>query len=487
MYLYSPEKVYLMDKAAVEKDGLSEIELMHRAGARVWQEISQRWPELERLTIFAGAGNNGGDGFVVAILARQNNIDVQLVVIGDLARQSATSAHYRQIWQQSGGEIEDWQRQTIIGEVIVDGLLGIGLKRALDEDWQSLINHINDADTPKVAVDIPSGLNASTGVPQPVAIQAQMTVTFIGRKVGQVLAHGPDYCGELIFDDLGISSTTASGQLPALKVIDQSSLCLPQKRKRNSHKNSYGHVLVIGGDKGMSGATSLAALASLRSGAGMVSVLVHPQCVNNLSGFPELMVQSWDELEEKLQQASVLVVGPGLGESAAAKTCLARIAGSELPLVIDASALTKEFLTSIVSEQVVITPHPGEAAKLLSTTSDRVQADRLAALDQLCGLYPFVTVLKGSGTIIQQQGNPAVINTAGNPGMASAGMGDVLAGMIGAYMGQQLQAFEAAIAGVYIHARCADWFAAQKHESGLIASDIIHLIPEVVRQIRADA
>ncbi len=485
MYLYHPEKVYLMDKAAVEQDFLSEKELMHRAGARVWQEISQRWPELKRITIFAGAGNNGGDGFVVAILARQNNIDVQLVFVGDPARQSETSAYYRQMWQESGGEIEDWRHQTIKGEIIVDGLLGIGLKRALDKDWQSLINHINDTDAPKVALDIPSGLNAATGVPQPVAIEARMTVTFIGRKVGQLLADGPDFCGELIFDDLGISSSTAASQQPALRVIDETSLCLPQRRKINSHKNNYGHVLVIGGDRGMSGAASLAALAALRSGAGMVSVLVHPQCVNNLSAFPELMVQSWNELEQKLQQASVVVIGPGLGQSDAVKPCLEKISGSKLPLVIDASALTEAFLTSVGSEQVVITPHPGEAAKLLSTTTDCVQADRLAAVEKLCDLYPFVSVLKGSGTIIQRKGNPAVINTGGNPGMASAGMGDVLAGMIGAYMGQHLQAFDAAKAGVYIHAACADRFAGINDASGLIASDIIQLIHEVARQIRA--
>lgn len=473
-----------MDKAAVEIDGLAETELMHRAGARVWREINQRWPELDRITIFAGAGNNGGDGFVVAILAAQNHVDVQLIVLGDLAKQSETSAHYRQMWQKAGGEIEDWQHQTITGEIIVDGLLGIGLKRALDKDWQSLINRINETEAPKVAIDIPSGLNAATGVAQPVAIEARMTVTFIGRKVGQMLADGPDYCGELVFDDLGISSATADSQLAALKVIDETSLCLPQKRKKNSHKNSYGHVLVIGGDRGMSGATSLAAQAALRSGAGMVSVLVHPQCVHNLAAVPELMVQSWDELEEKLQQASVVVVGPGLGQSSAAKTCLTKISGSKLPLVVDASALTAEFLKSISSGQVVITPHPGEAAKLLSVTSDRVQADRLAAVDQLCGSYPFVTVLKGSGTIIQQEGKQAAINSVGNPGMASAGMGDVLAGMIGAFMGQHLQAFEAAKTAVYLHACCADRFAGQNDESGLIASDIIHLIPEMVRQVR---
>ncbi|MCP4431454.1 MAG: NAD(P)H-hydrate dehydratase [Gammaproteobacteria bacterium] len=484
MNLYHPESVYLMDRAAVENDGLPEIELMQRAGTRVWREINQRWPGLSSITVLAGAGNNGGDAFVVAILARQQCLDVQLIVKGELTRQSKTSTHYRELWQQGGGDIEDWQQQSIKSDLIVDGLLGIGLKRDLDEDWQLLINEINQSTAPKVAIDIPSGLNAQTGVPQPVAVEAEMTVTFIGRKVGHVLADGPDFCGELIFDDLGISSKTANCQIPALKVISKTSLILPEKRKRNSHKNSYGHVLIIGGDRGMSGAASLAGQAALRSGAGMVSVLVHPECVNNLSTSPELMVQSWTELEDKLAQASVVVIGPGLGQGDAAKACLIKVSKTRLPLIVDASALTSDFLTSITSQQVVITPHPGEAAKLLSVTTKHVQTDRLAASQQLCELYPFVCVLKGSGTIIQQKGQPAAINTCGNSGMASAGMGDVLAGIIGAYMGQHLSAFDAARTGVYIHARCADRFTEQNDETGLIASDIMHSIPEVVKQVR---
>ena len=372
-----------MDKAAVTCDGLSEIELMHRAGVVVWQSISARWPELSKITVFAGAGNNGGDAFVVAILAKQAGVEVQFIHHGDLSRQSKTSAYYRATWQQAGGDVEAWQQQFIEGELIVDGLLGIGLKRDLDEQWQLLIDQINRCAAPKVAIDMPSGLNAQTGVPQPVAIEAEMTVTFIGRKVGHVLADGPDYCGELIFDDLGISSSTRYSQDPALEEINENNLCLPLKRKRNSHKNCYGHVLVIGGDKGMVGAASLAAQAALRAGAGMVSVLVHPECVHSLASTPELMVQSWNEIEDRLMQASVVVVGPGLGQSHAAKTCLTRLSTISLPMVVDASALTPDFLNNLSSQQVVITPHPGEAASLLLETTKHVQTDRLAASEKL--------------------------------------------------------------------------------------------------------
>jgi NAD(P)H-hydrate epimerase len=484
MFLYDTKSVYQMDKAAVESDGLPGISLMQRAGERVWREISSRWPESTRITIFAGSGNNGGDAFVVAILAKQQGKQVQFIVRGDLSRQSETSAHFRKIWQQGGGDIIEWNAQEIIGEVIVDGLLGIGLTRELDQDWQALIQQINQVDAIRVAIDIPSGLNANTGIAQPCAVEADLTVTFIGAKVGQYLADGPDFCGELLYDDLGVSSRTSRSQMPALCVIDRCNVVLPAKRKRNSHKNKFGHVLIIGGDRGMSGAASLAAQTALRGGAGLVTVLVHPECVHDLSTIPELMVQSWDDIDKKLEQATVIVIGPGLGQSEAAKYCLAKLHTWDKPIVVDASALESGFLTALESAQVVITPHPGEAAKLLSTTPVAIQFDRLSASRQLVEKFAAVCVLKGSGSIIQQAGSIAEINLRGNPGMAVAGMGDVLAGLIAALLGQKLSPFDAAKTGVLIHALCAENYAVSNDESGLIASDIIARIPSILMQLR---
>ena len=473
-----------MDKAAVESDGLPGISLMQRAGERVWREISSRWPESTRITIFAGSGNNGGDAFVVAILAKQQGKQVQFILKGDLSRQSETSAHFSRIWQQGGGDIVEWNAQEINGEVIVDGLLGIGLMRELDQDWQALIQQINQVDAIRVAIDIPSGLNANTGIAQPCAVEADLTVTFIGAKVGQYLADGPDFCGELLYDDLGVSSRTNQSQVPALTVIDLCNVLLPAKRKRNSHKNKFGHVLIIGGDRGMSGAASLAAQTALRGGAGLVTVLVHPDCVHDLSAIPELMVQSWDDIDNKLEQATVIVIGPGLGQSEAANFCLQKLQTWDKPIVVDASALESQFLTALKSKQVVITPHPGEAAKLLSTTPVAIQFDRLSASRQLVEKFTAVCVLKGSGSIIQQAGSIAEINLRGNAGMAVAGMGDVLAGLIAALLGQKLSPFDAAKTGVLIHALCAEDYAASNDESGLIASDIIQRIPSILMQLR---
>jgi hydroxyethylthiazole kinase-like uncharacterized protein yjeF len=485
MLIYTPESVYKLDHAAVAADGFSEPELMQRAGERVWREIDARWPGLNRITVFAGAGNNGGDAFVVALQARAQGVEVQLLVQGDLSRQSATSRHFRDLWQQGGGACESWQGQSLGGELIVDGLLGIGLQRELDLNWQDLVGTINQASQACVAIDIPSGLNSLTGIAQPVAIEAELTVTFIGRKSGQFLADGPDHCGELIFDDLGVSSRVGSSQAAALEVIE--SCKLPAARKRNSHKNHYGNLLIVGGDLGMSGAVGLAAQAALRSGAGLVTALVHPDCRANLAAFPEIMVLGWDALEARLADATVVVVGPGLGRSADAQHCLELLRAARQPMVIDASALDAAFLQSMTScsSQRVITPHPGEAAALLSCSTAEIQANRMLSAQRLVETFSMTTVLKGSGTLVTAPDVlvPA-INTRGNPGMATAGMGDVLCGIIAAFLGQGLDAFSAARSAVYVHALCAESYARESDESGLLASDIIGLIPQIVKQLR---
>lgn len=482
MLLFAPEQVYQLDQAAVAQDGLAEIELMQRAGRRVWETIVARWPGLTRISVFAGSGNNGGDAYVVALSARREGVEVQLLTQGDLSRQSDTARHFRELWEQDGGASEAWNDQVIDGEVIVDGLLGIGLQRELDVHWQALIAKINDAGGVRVAIDIPSGLNGLTGNPQPVAVEAQLTVTFIGAKTGQYLAHGPDYCGELLFEDLGVSARVRQSAPASLDVID--ACRLPPPRKKNSHKNHYGHLLIIGGDQGMSGAVALAARAALRSGAGLVTALVHPDCRGNLASFPEVMVLGWDSLKTRLADASVVVVGPGLGSSNAANSCLQQLKNVSLPMVVDAGALQVDFLNSLQSRQVVITPHPGEAATLLSTDAATIQADRLKACKRLLEAFSATCVLKGSGTLVAEPGTRPAINTRGNPGMASAGMGDVLSGMIAALLGQGLTPFEAARSAVFLHALTAEAYCRRHDQTGLIASDIIKGLPTVVSQLR---
>ncbi len=482
MLLYAPESVYALDRTAMEHDKLSSSELMLRAGEATWRAIVERWPDVARISVLAGAGNNGGDAFVVALAARRDGVDVQLLTCGDLAKQSNESRHYADAWRAAGGAVEAWSGQAIDGEVIVDGLLGIGLKRDLDADWQALIAAINAAAAPKVAIDIPSGLNALTGLAQPVAVEASLTVTFIGAKTGQFLADGPDYCGELRYESLGTSARTRAGVAPALEVIERAEL--PPPRKRNTHKNHYGHVLIVGGDEGMSGAVALAARAALRSGAGLVTALVHPDCRASLAPFPEVMTHAWDSLEAKLAQASIVLVGPGLGDSEAARQCLDSLVACELPMVVDAGALRTNFLRRRKSRSVVVTPHPGEAARLLAADGAGIQANRLAAAERLRDEFAAVAVLKGSGTLIAAHGEPTAINVRGNPGLATAGTGDVLAGVIAALLGQGLAPGAAARGGVLLHALCAERFTRGRDPAGLVAGDLIDRLPLVMRQLR---
>jgi hydroxyethylthiazole kinase-like uncharacterized protein yjeF len=485
MFLYQTTALYALDKMAIELDGLSEVELMQRAGTRIWQVIKSRWgSHLDTITVFVGHGNNGGDGFVTALLADAAGLAVQLISHGDLARQSSSAAHFRQQWLQTGGSIEIWQHQSIMGQVIVDGLLGIGLSRSLDEDYISLINTINQNSAHTVAIDIPSGLNADTGMPHPVAVVSDVTITFFAHKAGQYLADGPDTCGDIIVDELGVSASTLSKALPALEVIDEKNSQLPAKRLRNSHKGLFGHVLVIGGDKGMSGAALLSAQTALRAGAGVVTVLVHPDCVHLLSTTPELMVKSWREIDGCLDSATVIVIGPGLGLGQQAASCLTKLIGVSIPIVVDASALTAAFLDSLLSTKIVITPHPGEAASLLGESTIEVQHDRLVTSQQLVDRFEVVSVLKGSGSLIQQTDSMPVINVRGHPGMATAGMGDILAGLIAGLIGQGLSLFDAAKAGVFIHALCAEDYLDDNDEISLIATDIIDRLPKVIKQLR---
>ena len=481
MSFYTPDAVYQLDQAAVKQDGIPEIELMRRAGESVWQAITIRWPAVSKITVFAGGGNNGGDAFVVALCAGACGVDVQLLVQGDLSRQSETSKHFTDQWLEAGGELIAWQGQELSGELLVDGLLGTGLKRELDADWQALIQHINSAAIPRIAIDIPSGIDALNGNPQPIAVEADLTVTFIGLKTGQILARGPDYCGELVFEDLGVSAATRATVAASLEPIE--SCQLPALRKRDSHKNNFGHVLVIGGNQGMSGAVCLAAKAALRSGAGLVTALVHPQCLSALSIVPEVMVLDWDALESMLPRASIILLGPGLGTDAQVTRLLEILQDVQQPMVIDADALDADFLNSLKTRQRVITPHPGEAARLLDSTAAGIEQDRMASCEQLVETFGGSCVLKGSASLVASAGVMEV-NTRGNAGMATAGMGDVLGGIIAAFMGQGLDAHQAARSAVFVHSLCAEQFAHDRDQIGLIASDIIELVPRVIKQLR---
>ncbi len=482
--LYLTKQVYQLDHLAIEQDRQPAKQLMKKAAVSVWQAIQQRWTSLQSIAIFAGPGNNGGDAFAIACLAKDAGINVQVFFFGDLSRQSAESQFFRESWEQSGGATDTWDGQGLHCDLIVDGLLGIGLNKLLDDQWQRTIRSINEHPAIKVCIDIPSGLSAETGNPMPCAVKAAMTVTFIGRKAGCFLADGPDYCGELLFTSLGLSTESENSVQEKCRLLEPSEIILPAQRNKNSHKNQFGHVLVIGGGRGMPGAARLAARAALRSGAGLVSLCVHPQNYKLAAQDAEIMVSDWNELPVMLERASVIIIGPGLGQSKKARKILKQLQTVDKPMVVDADALHVDFISSLVSTSVVLTPHPGETARLLSTTTAAIQQDRLGAVQQLTSDWPYTSVLKGAGTLIAEKNQPLTLCPHGHAGMATAGMGDVLCGLVAGYLGQGLTPIQAAQTAVMLHALSAEHFAKKHDQISLIASDVIDGLSVVVKRIR---
>lgn len=318
----------------------------------------------------------------------------------------------------------------------------------------------------------------------PLAFRAHLTVTFIACKIGCQLADGPEYCGELLCDDLGLSSNSKRQIHPVASALSIANIQLPE-RPANSHKNTFGHVLVVGGAAGMSGAVRLAARAALISGAGLVSACVQDVCVDVVAAAQaELMVSDWSQLDRLLQWASVVLVGPGLGDSAQAQAVLQRLSSCRLPMIVDADALHPEVLSNISSEEMILTPHPGEAARLLGCSASAIQSNRLEALQDLLEKYRGVVVLKGSGSLVAAPGETIRLCVNGHHGMATAGMGDVLAGMLAGYRAQGLSAWQAAQTAVLVHALAAEDFSVEKDEASLVASDVIERIGRVVKIIQ---
>jgi ADP-dependent NAD(P)H-hydrate dehydratase / NAD(P)H-hydrate epimerase len=339
----------------------------------------------------------------------------------------------------------------------------------------------NACGRPVVAVDIPSGLHADTGAVLGDAVRAGLTVTFVGRKLGFYAGEGLDRTGRVLLDDLAVPSEAFDGTIPVARLIGEDTIAraLP-RRARTSHKGSHGHVLVIGGGPGMPGAARLAGEAALRAGAGLVTLAVHPDNVGIVAARPELMctaAASAADLKSVLERATVVAVGPGLGQGAWAGAMLESAIASGLPVIVDADALNLLAAAPRASDHWVLTPHPGEAARLLGTTSAAVQADRLGTASELQARYGGVAVLKGAGTIVHPPGGPSWICDRGNPGMATGGMGDVLTGVIAGIAAQHGDLGLAARAGVLVHAQAGD-LAARAGERGMLASDVL-------RQVRA--
>jgi hydroxyethylthiazole kinase-like uncharacterized protein yjeF len=465
------------------------IELMRRAGAAVLDELLHRWPRAARLSICCGKGNNAGDGYVIARLAAERGLGVELVQLGDPGALSGDAAISRDAALAAGIQVRVSDDGAAVpgGEVLVDALLGTGLSGAPRGPYAALIATMNASGRPIVAVDVPSGVVADTGAAPGAAVRAALTVTFIGRKVGLVTGAGAALAGRVAFAPLGVGDEVRR-QVPALDHLTFAGACarfgLPRRDAR-AYKQALGHLLVVGGDESMGGAPLMAAEAALRTGVGMVTLITrgqHRPAV--LSRRPELMVvdaDRGDQVDELLARAAALVVGPGLGRGAWGRALLERTLGAGKPMVLDADAL---YLLDEVAgngapdADVIITPHSGEAARLLGRDSGAVEADRIQAALDLAQRVAGVAVLKGAGSVLARA-TPGVgpgaclgICAHGNPGMATAGMGDVLAGITGAFRAQGLDPAAAAVLGTCLHGAAADAAARRLGQASLLATDL---------------
>ncbi|SFH99314.1 NAD(P)H-hydrate epimerase [Pseudomonas guineae] len=482
--LYSAAQVRELDARLIAA-GTSGFELMSRAANTIWRALRRRWPAAGVLTVLAGRGNNAGDGYLVAALALRAGWQVQLLAVGDAMQLQGDAALARDQALTAGVLIQPWSECAELRGVVVDALLGTGLQGAVREPYAQAIRMLNSLGLPVLAVDIPSGLCADTGQALGVAVRAELTVTLIGLKMGLLTGQSADYCGELQFDDLQADYHIVGAQAYTAQRLAQANLPQLPARSRNVHKGQLGHVLVVGGEHGFAGAGLLAAQSALRAGAGLVSLATRSAHLSAAQArLPEVMavgVASANQLMALGDAASVWVVGPGLGQGAWARSLLSAAAVSGAAQIWDADALN--LLAQAVVQlpaTVVLTPHPGEAARLLGISSAAVQADRPAAARALAQRFQAVCVLKGAGSLIAAPGGELWLCDRGHPVMAGAGLGDVLAGVIGALLAQGLAALDAAKLAVYLHACAGEQLALQGR--GLAASDLCAVIRELLQE-----
>jgi len=474
--LYSTHAARALDARATQVLGGDPYLLMQRAGLAAWQYLLLHWPGAQRIVVVCGPGSNGGDGYVLARHAQRAGRRVDVVhlpahVPGNPVAQRACTDYVA-----AGGQITLFDDALPQADVVVDALFGIGLSRAPESDVQALIDALNAQAVPVLALDVPSGVDADRGTAPGAAVLATRTLQFIVRHAGLYTGDALEYTGVMELDDLDIPASAFDGIPADASLLGQEALVrwlLP--RRRNTHKGESGHVLCIGGDDGSGGAIALCAEAALRTGAGLVSVATRPAHVAVLlARRPEAMVravESTEDLAPLLERARVIALGPGMGQGEWGRALFQRAMRSGKPMVMDADALNLLAMSPQRLENTILTPHPGEAARLLDCVTAEVQRDRFAAARTIAQRHACVVVLKGAGTVVAAPDETPCVIDAGNPGMAVGGMGDVLTGVIAALRAQGLSAFDAACAGALLHASAGD-AAAWDGQRGLLPSDL---------------
>ncbi|GIU06186.1 MULTISPECIES: NAD(P)H-hydrate dehydratase [unclassified Shewanella] len=482
--LFLTEQVRAAELSAVKSGCVSLYQLVEKAGAAAFELIKERLADTKEVVVLAGHGNNGADAYVTASLLLEAGFDVTLQASTPSNPSDELTSAIRQFLESGGEVVEFCHSQILEAGVIIDGLLGTGISGELSAELSRVIDAANKSSAWVLSLDVPSGLNPDTGSYATIAIEADVTLTFGALKQGLLTGKARHNCGEILIAELGLT-----GYLPkpsATRIVSSQYIKAFSPRKRDAHKGNCGKVSVIGGDYGMAGAVRLAAEGCLRSGAGLVTVISRPEHQLIVSATrPELMFWGCElvdmEVYLKLGWATALVIGPGLGTDDWGYNLLKAVDLSDKPCVIDADGLNLLKEMPMRQKYWILTPHPGEAARLLNISIEEVEQDRFKAIRLLHQEYGGVIVLKGAGTLIFD-GNQCVVAPVGNPGLASGGCGDVLAGVIGGLVAQGYSSMEAACLAVVIHGDAAD-LAARAGERGMLASDLMPYIRQLVNEI----
>lgn len=512
MKVVSGETMQEMDRRAIEEFGVSGLTLMENAGRGCAEAIIAEYGagREERAVVVAGKGNNGGDGYVIARLLRERGWQVATFILarrddimGDARTNLDLLTDGAVVFCPEQGELDRYSSVFRDATVVVDALLGTGLKSEVRGGYADAIRLINNLGKPVVAVDIPSGIDAGTGRVLGCAVRADMTVTFAFPKLGHVLLPGSELVGRLRVVDIGIPPEAAA-KADICEFLDSAEIKpLLRRRNRAAHKGNFGHALIIAGSTGKTGAAAMAANSAVRSGAGLVTLAI-PASLNHIlevktteamthplpdHGEGYLSGSARESIAALLPGKDAVALGPGIStQPETVRLVRNLVEETALPLVVDAdglNALAEEM--SVVlgkkSPAVIFTPHPGEMARLAGTATARVEADRIGTARQFAAHYGVCLVLKGAQTVIAAPDGRVAINGSGNPGMASGGMGDVLTGVLVALLGQGYDPFSACKLGVFLHGFAADLVAAEKGEAGMSATDVQERLPYAIHQL----
>lgn len=474
--VYSTEQIREIEHIAIHQDGIAGHDLMRQAGESAFKAMCEHFPEVKKIIVVTGAGNNAGDGFVLAQQALNAGFVCHVMCLSPAESLPTDAAKAQQDYFSHEKSHEISQQNDLSDyDLVIDAILGIGLKRPVDGLFADVIERINTCKSAVMSLDVPSGLQADNGTVMAHAVKADFCLTFIGLKSGLLTARARDHIHHLALAPLEIRSAD-SGKVPGVgsTIPDSIRSQLLPCRKATAYKGNFGHVLVIGGNRGYPNAARLAGEAAVRTGAGLVSIITHPDSVTAVAaGCASLMVTGSNDtcmLNELLKKVTTIIIGPGLGRDDWAKKMFARVIGCQLPTIIDADALHWLSQNPGRHPNAVLTPHPGEAARLLSCASVDIESDRLSAAMAINEQYQGVTVLKGAGTIVchNQQLHFCL---GGNVSLASGGTGDVLSGIIAGLVAQGISLADAAICGVQIQAKASE-LSSTGGTRGILASDL---------------